>query len=805
MSGSSRSVTVDLTDDCDDYDDWNGAEKSMIDQFVDLTVDSDDNSEAIIIDSDYDSDSPRIQNIDDEDRSHAYQRAEPTSSSKKPRRRQELRNGSITAPFEVLDHWPEHGLKPGMTVELKGKDGKDGDFVRIQDIMLNTTKDVDNILIRGQLLRRAKYVGAFAGSERVGGQTIGGKMKRDLNELALLFDVDKDDCRPPEEQSLVTVPLSDFLRVRRVVFTHEPFPRRSFRETISLSYKYPDHEARKKSVKEREVLVCRYAFLEYYEDARHRLAPKRRSKEACLRRIFMSDSQFSSPQPGTSSNVQNEQASRHPGRDKKVVKKRKITYGSGCCGAGGDSQGAILGGASLKYGWDKDSSACESFSLNHPRAKVYCREAAEFPLPGEDDSCDILHLSWPCDYFSSNHTRAGRNDEANTRAMFYTYEKLMSAKPRIHTQENTFGLDSHHPEYFGTLVQEIVRAGYNIRWKVDQFADHGLASSRKRVVIVASRIGVPLPEFPKPSHGPAGSGLQRYRTIHDAISKIPDTASWHLGHTSPYATPKPAFNARTALARCITRNGGKTPHPSGLRTFTPREMANLQGFPEWYEFVGNGGTGITEVREQIGNAIPPQVWARYIKSIVNTLEKFDAGEIDESGRPIVKRDAVGSSYGLITPSRRTINLETRPTLRSSGASGFSTPSSRPSSGALSPSSAASSNPSPPSSHSSTSSSLRNLHRINPNPSPSPSPSAAPHKPHRWSEESQTLSPSPNPFEPGAPSTRMKHEIPSRESRPSPFKRKIEPIDLTGERKKVKVKKQEVIDLTGDDWDMSEDW
>jgi len=62
-------------------------------------------------------------------------------------------------------------------------------------------------------------------------------------------------------------------------------------------------------------------------------------------------------------------------------------------------------------------------------------------------------------------------------------------------------------------------------------------------------------------------------------------------------------------------------------------MSNLQGFPVNYEYFGTK----TEVKTQIGNAIPPNVWKHYVKSCVRTLEAFDAGLIDESGQRIEAR------------------------------------------------------------------------------------------------------------------------------------------------------------------------
>lgn len=277
------------------------------------------------------------------------------------------------------------------------------------------------------------------------------------------------------------------------------------------------------------------------------------------------------------------------------------------------------------------------------------------------------------------------------------------------------------------------------------------------------------------THGPSGSGLSRFRTVHDAIQKIPANASWHLDYESPFGVPKPAYDPHTAKSACITRNGGTKLHPSVKRPFTPREMASLQGFRESYEFTCSG---ITQIKTQIGNAIPPNVWAHYIRACVDTLEQLDAVLIDETGRSIVKKDdtvkreEASSSSGFTTPSRKPIKSDQKMPMHSSGTSGFSAPSSSNAPSTFS-------GPSTSSSQHSASTSLRNLYSMSPSP--------APRKIHAWTEEYLDLSP--EPFEP-APASRIK--------------RKIEPIDLTGEGKKTK--KKACIDLTEEDgWEMIEDW
>ncbi|KAK7709815.1 hypothetical protein SLS64_006057 [Diaporthe eres] len=60
-------------------------------------------------------------------------------------------------------------------------------------------------------------------------------------------------------------------------------------------------------------------------------------------------------------------------------------------------------------------------------------------------------------------------------------------------------------------------------------------------------------------------------------------------------------------------------HSSGLRSFTLRELACLQGFPRSHQFVGNK----TEIKKQIGNAFPSCVVKVIYEHIRNWLERVD--------------------------------------------------------------------------------------------------------------------------------------------------------------------------------------
>lgn len=90
------------------------------------------------------------------------------------------------------------------------------------------------------------------------------------------------------------------------------------------------------------------------------------------------------------------------------------------------------------------------------------------------------------------------------------------------------------------------------------------------------------------------------------------------------STQKPAYNPRTSLLKnLIACNGGDNWHWTGTRRFYLRELAQLQGFPHDFEFLGND----TEVKTQIGNAVPPYPFSAFMKNIIKTLEDVDEGRV----------------------------------------------------------------------------------------------------------------------------------------------------------------------------------
>jgi site-specific DNA-cytosine methylase len=168
----------------------------------------------------------------------------------------------------------------------------------------------------------------------------------------------------------------------------------------------------------------------------------------------------------------------------------------------------------------------------------------------------------------------------------------------------------------------------------------GVPQSRKRLVLLASKSGFVLPEFPKPTHGP-GRGLLPLVTAKDAIGFLEDipprdyraeprrvrvrdttrgsdvfvdhhTLNEDEGYDSgdELVADKPAH---TIICKRPVR------HYNGKRNCSNLERAVLQTFPPHWKFSGRHG----DVKRLIGNAVPPLMAKLIGKCIMECYEDGD--------------------------------------------------------------------------------------------------------------------------------------------------------------------------------------
>ncbi|KAJ6786980.1 hypothetical protein PWT90_04113 [Aphanocladium album] len=216
---------------------------------------------------------------------------------------------------------------------------------------------------------------------------------------------------------------------------------------------------------------------------------------------------------------------------------------------------------------------------------------------------DILHLSPPCQVWSPAHTHDGPNDAANEEALYTCRGLISHSRPRLITLEQTFGITwAQHLKHFWALIGDFTDLGYSVRWSIIRLCTWGSPQDRKRLIMIASAPGERLPPFPAPTHSEHGlNGTAKFNTIASTLARVRAGDDLHdVSAGQSFRPPKPRWDANI-LGRTITCGGANAYHPSGLRDFTLRELACLQGFPKKHRFVGTK----TKIRRQIGNAFPP--------------------------------------------------------------------------------------------------------------------------------------------------------------------------------------------------------
>jgi DNA (cytosine-5)-methyltransferase 1 len=272
---------------------------------------------------------------------------------------------------------------------------------------------------------------------------------------------------------------------------------------------------------------------------------------------------------------------------------------------------------------------------------------------GNVPEVDLVTGGFPCQDFSIIWKRPGLS---GSRGNLYTYflEFVATLRPKAFIAENVKGLLSVDG---GRAINQIVSdfqeiaPGYVVFPKVYNFADHGVPQFRERVLLVGIRSDLGFNFVHPPStHGPgrplpfvtAGDALvgiddsypnmEQMRIMprtREIISRIPAGGNFRdIPEDDPYYVKgmishvyrrlDPGAPSKTLIAG----GGGGTwgYHYPENRAITNRERARLQGFPDDFIFEGS----FTELRRQIGNAVPPVG----VIDLVNRISPLFAGDYE---------------------------------------------------------------------------------------------------------------------------------------------------------------------------------
>ncbi len=345
-------------------------------------------------------------------------------------------------------------------------------------------------------------------------------------------------------------------------------------------------------------------------------------------------------------------------------------------GCGGTSLGFTRAGMKpvLAVDWEQDAAA--TFRLNFPTTKVIERDIREVRTEEVDavlqQSAGSIRLfagCAPCQPFAG-HRHAPTSKDTRSFLLLEFLRFVVDLNPELIFVENVPGMRrrSAAQGLFAEFVEEITKT-HHVSYDIVSSADYGVPQTRRRLVLVASRLGEI--GIPPPTHGPAADSL--HTTVRDWIGTLPpitagggrstvsshramslsslnleriratpeggDRRDWPLhlwpdchrggfgGHTDVYGRLSWDKPAPALTTRCISYSNGRFGHPSQDRALSAREAARLQTFPDYFHFTGS----LTSQAKQIGNAVPVVLAECFGRHLVEHVvdARANAGELAE--------------------------------------------------------------------------------------------------------------------------------------------------------------------------------
>lgn len=188
------------------------------------------------------------------------------------------------------------------------------------------------------------------------------------------------------------------------------------------------------------------------------------------------------------------------------------------CGIGGLTKGLSLAGIDVVAGFDIDESCRFAYETNN-NAEFICDDVTN--IQGQwlnqiypDNVTRVLVGCAPCQPFSrysSRYRKGGHTD--NKWRLLYSFERLVrECVPDIVSMENVPNLI--HEEVFRDFVNALEGNGYYVDYNIVYCPDYGVPQHRKRLVLLASKLGAI-------NLIPPIYNEENYLSVRDAIGDLP--------------------------------------------------------------------------------------------------------------------------------------------------------------------------------------------------------------------------------------------------------------------------------------------
>lgn len=340
------------------------------------------------------------------------------------------------------------------------------------------------------------------------------------------------------------------------------------------------------------------------------------------------------------------------------------------CGVGGLTCGVQQAGINVVAGYDIDPRSQFAYEFNN-KARFILKDVKEIDdqeisdLYPNDTDIKILMGCAPCQPFSTYSHKYKNNENTRQKMDLLDYfgQQIEYVQPDIVSMENVPQMVKE--KVFANFVQILEDNDYSIDYKVVYAPEYGVPQKRKRLLLLASKLGeIKLlpPQFNK----------NNYPTLRETIASLPELKAGETDPKDPLhrsrnvselnmkriKQSKPggtwrdwdeellleAYKKKSGAsfgsvygrlewnqpANTITTQfpgigNGRFGHPEQDRALSLREGAMLQTFPRDYLFTEpelGGSYPIAQVALQIGNAVPPKLGEIIGESIIKHLEEI---------------------------------------------------------------------------------------------------------------------------------------------------------------------------------------
>ena len=279
-----------------------------------------------------------------------------------------------------------------------------------------------------------------------------------------------------------------------------------------------------------------------------------------------------------------------------------ISVNSYFCGGGLMDLGLVQAGININQAFELDKDACKTYAFNFGNHIKQCDISNELVL--EQDSCDAMVFTYPCTKYSTisdiHKTRTG--DELFLHALRH----LAIARPEAYVIENVPGMKA-----FPVVMEAMTKMpDYYIQVFCPIKSELWLPQKRNRLIIIGTKkhFNVRPPENTKRVNlseviepdAEVSTPKAVANRLNGMYRDLPIISDPKKGDLAPTCVAHYAKDKSTRLVK-------DKRSPMGVRPYSVRESARLQGVPDWFEF----NCSDSAAYRMIGNgvAVPVGQWA----------------------------------------------------------------------------------------------------------------------------------------------------------------------------------------------------